>query len=190
MKNSNKILPAIAFALFFAVCLCADGIMDMISPIEAEKTEQLVVTYDYEKPSAEPIETPAPEHDYSWIPLAENLAEQLVNSCEEFNVPLELAIAVMEQESNFQVDALNETTGCYGLMQLNPLYFPSGLSPEENIRYGVEYLGILLSQYGSEAHAATAYFYGPTDTENSWYSDEVIDKADKWRDYNGNDGNV
>lgn len=116
------------------------------------------------------------------IPLEYDLAHQLVESCLEHDVPLELAIAVMEQESGFQPDAVNPVTGCYGLYQLSPRFFPSGLTPAENIKAGVGYLGGLLELYdGDQARAATGYYYGPSERTSSWYSDEVLERAEKWR---------
>lgn len=130
-----------------------------------------------------PAERPAPEPDgpgLSYLPLDKPLAEALAASCEAWGVPLELALAVMEQESGFEVDALNPRTGCYGLMQLNPDYFPADLRPEDNIRAGVAYLGGLLDTYGDAAHALTAYYYGPTEQASSWYSDEVLARVEDW----------
>lgn len=154
-----------------------------------EPIRQVVAVYDvreqYGEEQEDEPEEEREEEDYSWIPLEEELAAVLAESCGENGVPLALALAVMEQESCFQADALNIRSGCYGLMQLNPSFFPSGLSPADNIRYGVEYLGDLLEQYGDEAHAATAYFYGPTDMETSWYSDDVMENMEKWGEYVG-----
>ena len=177
----KNILSGLAFCGLFTAALLADGIMGAaapIEPVEEETAEAVIVETPAPVRSVE--EASDPENDYSWIPLADDLAEQLVESCEEYEVPLELALAVMEQESGFQTDALNEATGCYGLMQINPSYFPSGLSPAENINAGVEYLGELMEMYGDKGHAATAYFYGPTDQAESWYSSEVMEKAEKW----------
>ena len=70
--------------------------------------------------------------------------------------------------------------GCYGLMQLNPEYFPSGLTAGENIRTGTEYLGSLLDRYGDTGAALTAYNAG-YDTGNRGYTEKVIGAAEKWR---------
>lgn len=128
----------------------------------------------------EPEEVPEEGVDLSYIPLDKPLAETLVESCEALSVPLALALAVMEQESRFQADAVNKESGCYGLFQLNPRYFPQNLTPAENIETGVAYLGELLETYGDEAHALTAYHYGPTEVTESWYSGQVLEKMETW----------
>lgn len=114
------------------------------------------------------------------VPLTYELQDITQTACEEFGVPYSLALAVMEQESGFRTDAENPS-GCYGLMQLNPDFFPSGLSPAENIRSGVSYLGELLDTYEDIEQAVTAYFYGPSDRTSSWYSDEVLGRVEKWK---------
>lgn len=105
----------------------------------------------------------------------------LAEACEGEGVPLELAVAVMEQESEFDVDIVS-SKGCYGLMQLNPDYFPRGLSPADNIRAWVGYLGELVATYDTTEAAVTAYFYGPSERVSSWYSDEVLARAEKWKE--------
>lgn len=120
------------------------------------------------------------------IPLSDEFVAVLVGACKEYGVPLALGVAVMERESNFNPDVVSPS-GCYGLLQLNPDYFPSGLSPADNIRAGVGYLGELLATYDTTAAAVTAYFYGPSERVGSWYSDEVLERVEKWKEVTRND---
>lgn len=113
------------------------------------------------------------------IPLPDELVGVLVEACEESGVPVALALAVMERESGFEVEAVNPT-GCYGLMQLNPEYFPSDLSPAGNIRAGVGYLGELLAKHESTSAAVTEYFWGPSSRTSSEYAKEVMERVSKW----------
>ena len=102
----------------------------------------------------------------------------LLEACEENGVELALALGVIEVESRFRVNADNGL--CYGLMQLNRRYFPADLSPSENIRHGVEYLGQLLARYSTVEAALTAYNAGH-DTGNRAYANAVLAAAEKWR---------
>ena len=82
------------------------------------------------------IELPAPEPEPSEeismctynpaIPLSAELQAVLYEACEENDVPVALALGVIEVESCFLADADNGQ--CYGLMQLNRKYFPDKLS--------------------------------------------------------------
>ena len=175
--------PFVAEALVPSECIEEPAMIQEADKLDAgiPVSEDIPTNTAAELWSAE-TEWPEIEPNYDYIPLDKPLAEALVSSCEEWGVPLELALAVMEQESGFQPDAVNPATGCYGLMQLSPKWFPGGLSPEENIRTGVSYLGELLELYdGDQARAVTAYYYGPSDRDSSWYSNEVLERAEGWK---------
>ncbi len=134
------------------------------------------------------IELPAPEPEPSEeiqmsicdpaIPLSAELQAVLFEACAENDVPVALALGVIEVESCFLADAVSPE-GCYGLMQLNPKYFPDGLSPADNLRAGIEYLGRLLGQYGDPAAALTAYNAG-YDTGRRAYANAVLAAAEWW----------
>ena len=112
-------------------------------------------------------------------PLSDELYIVLLDACEESGVEVPLALGVIEVESGFDVDAVSPA-GCYGFMQLNPEYFPSGLTAGENIRTGTESLGSLLGRYGDTGAALTAYNAGH-DTGDREYAETVIEADEKWR---------
>lgn len=102
----------------------------------------------------------------------------LRKACEETGVPAPLALGLIQCESGFDVDAVS-AKGCYGLMQLNPKYFPIDLSPEDNLRVGIAWLASLLEQYGGTGAALTAYNAG-YDTGNRGYANAVLEAAEWW----------
>lgn len=112
------------------------------------------------------------------IPMSAEHQAALYEACEANGVPLELALGLIYTESRFQADADNGTS--YGLCQLNRDYFPDGLSPEENIKAGVEYLGALLERYDTVEGALTAYNAG-SDTGSRVYANAVLEAAEMWR---------
>ena len=133
------------------------------------------------------IELPAPEPEPSGeiqmsiydpaIPLSAELQAVLFEACTENDVPVALALGVIEVESCFLADADNGQ--CYGLMQLNRKYFPDELPPADNLRAGIEHLGRLLGQYGDPAAALTAYNAG-YDTGRRAYANAVLAAAEWW----------
>lgn len=129
-------------------------------------------------PGPLPTPTPAPDPYDPAIPLSAELQAALREACAEHGVPVPLALGVIQVESRFQPDAVSPE-GCYGLMQLNPKYFPAGLSPADNLRAGIEYLGRLLEQRGDTAAALTAYNTGH-DTGSRTYADAVLAAAEGW----------
>lgn len=116
------------------------------------------------------------------IPLSPDLAAVLTAACAREGVPLDIALGVMEVETGgtFDPTVVNPVSGCYGLMQLNPVYFPSGLSPAENIQAGIGYLGELLARYGATDAALTAYHDGH-DTGRRGYANAALEAAKRWR---------
>ena len=119
--------------------------------------------------------------EQSGIPLSPDLASVLTAACEVEGVPLDIALGVMDVETGgtFDPTAVNPVSGCYGLMQLNPVYFPSGLTPSENIQAGIGYLGELLARYDTTDAALTAYHDGH-DTGRRGYAIAVLEAAKRW----------
>lgn len=114
------------------------------------------------------------------VPLSYDLQDALHTSCERYEIDYTLALGLIEVESNFDPEIVNPTSDCYGLMQLNVRYFPSGLRPEENIDYGLAYLREQIDRYGSLEAGLQAYHDGH-DTGARWYARAVLEAAEHWR---------
>lgn len=177
------------------VSMLANAVRATAADIEAqeimERAQERIDLYKARVPAAErPVvvvaareehETPGPEPAEDWyiesIPLDKQLQEVVFDAACEFGVDYFLAMGLIKVESEFDVDVVS-ACGCYGLTQLNPEYFPSGLSPEENVRAGMEYLGQLLDAYqGDESAALRAYNLGYDDGDRT-YSNAVLSAAD------------
>lgn len=112
------------------------------------------------------------------VPLRAELQTVLLDACSESGVDPLIMLGLIETESGFKEDAVS-TTGDYGLCQLNHNYFDPTLSPEENLRAGVELLGKHLQTYGTVGAALTAYHVGHDDGTRA-YAGVVIEKATAW----------
>lgn len=144
-------------------------IPEYIEPVKAELV-----------PLASALEKPKePEWYREDVPLSRELQETLYLACEEQGIDYAVGLGLIEVESTFRENAVSRT-GCYGLCQLSPKYFPKNLSPAENIRTGIEYLGYQLGRYGTIETALTAYHAGH-DTGNRRYANAVLSAAEKWR---------
>lgn len=113
------------------------------------------------------------------VPLEAELQEAVWDACQEHNVEYELVLGLIEVESTFRTDAVS-CVGCYGLMQLNPQYFPTDLSPADNVRYGVTYLAEKLDQYAGDVGAALTAYNAGHDTGNREYAEKVVAAAERW----------
>lgn len=113
------------------------------------------------------------------VPLDYSLQDHLHTACEANNVPYHVALGLIEVESGFDAEAVSPA-GCYGLCQLNPEFFPDGLTPAENIEAGIGYLWALLERYG-DLEAALCGYHDGHDTGRRGYSDAVLEAANHWK---------
>lgn len=188
------VILCIIVILAFASML-ANAVRATAADIEAretmERAQKRINLYKSSIPAAErPIvvvaereehETPDPEPAEDWyiesIPLDKQLQKVVFDAACENGVDYFLAMGLIHVESNFDVDAVSDC-GCYGLTQLNPEYFPSGLSPEENVQTGMEYLGQLLDAYQGDVQAALRAFNRGYDDGARGYPNAVLMAAE------------
>ena len=179
-KRLESLFPALTLAAGVAVVLA--GWHGLTRPIvragEAAPIPVASVCIALPEPEPEPSEEILLYIYDPAIPLSAELQTVLREACGSADVPVALALGVIQVESCFQVDAVS-AEGCYGLMQLNPKYFPDKLSPEDNLRAGIEHLGRLLGEHGDTAAALTAYNAG-YDTGRRGYANAVLVAAEWW----------
>ena len=96
------------------------------------------------------------------VPLDAELQSYTEKMCDLYDVPLELAYAVMQVESGFTPAACS-STGDYGLMQINSindgwlkdkLGITDLLDARQNIQAGCYMLGMYLSEYEGNVNCA------------------------------------
>ncbi len=88
----------------------------------------------------------------------------------EYNhVPYILVLAVMEQESRFQLDA--DSGDSYGLMQIHHIHGPREIvmEPHENIKIGTWLLGYLWTRYHDWNKVLVAYNCGETGAQQMYF---------------------
>lgn len=160
--------------------------LSSVQPVEVASSEISIVTIDsnylppnekvtYERPTA-PIS--------EMIPLDEELQEYLYETCEEYNVDYNLALAVMWQESEFNPKLISRTND-YGLMQINVcnhkwlsniLNIVDFLDPKQNIEAGIYMLSMLKEKYEDEHKVLMAYNYGEGGAKACWISGIVTSR--------------
>ena len=186
-------LSGIAWALTFLVVACICGVV--LERIEEPPTE--------ETPTPAPVVTVQPEETESGedplegekidaalvaqgylredVPLDYTLQDILYTACDANGIPHEVGIALIDVESEFNPAAVSPN-GCYGLCQLNPKYFPTGLSDGDNIRTGIAYLGEQLERYDGVLEAAVTAYNAGHDTGKRFYASQVLAAAEWWKE--------
>ena len=123
-------------------------------------------------------EDPVPYEPITYhVPLDADLQQYTADMCDRYDVPLELAYAVMEVESGYTADA-RSSTGDYGLMQINSinadrlkaeLGVTDLLDARQNIQAGCYMLGEYLQKYDRNVNCALmAYNLGESGARKAW----------------------
>lgn len=172
--------------------LAADKPGAVLAAVTEEPAFYQIVTESEPTPSAEPewqtftataVPTPETVIDtepvtvYFDVPLSKELQDYIRNLCDEYGVPIELVIAVIDVESTFRADVVSETND-YGLMQINKcnhewltdkLGVTDFLDPYQNINSGVHILsGHLEVTNGDIELALMRYNNGATGAKKLW----------------------
>ena len=102
---------------------------------------------------------PAPYEPITYhVPLDADLQQYTAEMCDLYEVPLELAYAVMQVESDYTVSATS-STGDYGLMQINSI----------NAEWLKDELGSYLALYDGDINRTMmAYNLGKSGAEKAW----------------------
>ena len=170
--------------------------VELVYKTKIPEIAEPVAVEDPEEP--EKIEQALLEQGYlhEEVPLDYDLQCHLIAVCDEYEVPYEIALGVIQAESSFTADASNGT--CFGYMQINKinaewLREDIGVTdltdPYQNIRSGVYILSDLYADYGDWHKALIAYNYGPSGAQEhvfskgyttTSYSRTVMSYAESW----------
>ena len=114
---------------------------------------------------------------YFDIPLSKELQDYIRNLCDEYGIPIELVIAIIDVESTFRANIVSKTND-YGLMQINKcnhewltdkLGVTDFLDPYQNIKSGVHILSAHLEvTNGNIELALMRYNNGATGAKKLW----------------------
>lgn len=120
------------------------------------------------------------------IPLSYELQAMLYGACIEFEIDYDLALAVVEQETDFR-NIVGDDGASVGFMQIQDRWWGDLMEeigardltdPEDNFRTGCAILRQLLDRYGNTEDALSAYNTGrPGETR---YSREVMERMQKY----------
>lgn len=156
------------------------SVEDAAETIAAPVAEAEAVVADEPAPAQEPSE-PVFKY-YPDIPLAENLQHVLFDACIRNDISYEVALALIWSESGFNVNSNNGI--CYGLCALHKYYYPTNLTPEENINAGMDLLGLYKNRYDSDIEKALdAYGNGSFNGTVTKYTKIVMRRAEGFKEF-------
>lgn len=175
IENLAFVLVAGAFALGLAG---AKVITDNIEKHEPEPEEIQTVTLQMlsDQDECKPKKT---ERIYFDVPLSEEIQDTIFAECEKHNIDPALVVALIERESDFDVEAVGDGGRSLGLMQvmykhhterMTELNCGDLLDPNQNIKVGVDFLAELIGKYDSIGEALTAYNAGEAGAYKHYFS--------------------
>ena len=135
-----------------------------------------------------PEEPGPPEWYIADLPLDRELQKALWDACQEFSIDYALALAIIEQETNYS-NILGDGGASVGFFQVQSRWWGELMErigaddltdPVDNFRTGCAVLQELLLRYnGSVTDALTAYNSGHPG--QSAYASAVMERAEVWR---------
>lgn len=176
------LIVAAEFRLSVTLCLveAEDAQVEAVMAAAQERVDNYLATLPaQERPvvvsvplaatAAEPDEPETPEWYIETVPLEPELQRALWDACGEFGIDYHLALAVIEQETDFR-NLCGDGGQSIGYFQVQPRWW-AGLmeeigvddltDPVDNFRGGCAILAQLLGQYGGSVEdALTAYNTG------------------------------
>ena len=211
----------VAFSLFFvALCVCTLVFIPAEKPVEntvasenaqtepaQEQTLNYESIFDKEYPELvienrkkddaglvlykQPQSRAAVEWYYSRVVNSREVAQAVLQSAEEFNIPLSLAFALAQTESNFKVTAMHKNTNGSidrGLFQLNSTSFPKleesdFYDPKTSAHYGLSHLRFCLNTAGNEIAALAMYNAGANKVRKNSTHQITLDYISKIQNY-------
>lgn len=120
------------------------------------------------------------------IPMSYELQAMLYGACLEFEVPYELALAVIEQETNFR-NVTGDDGASEGYMQVQQRFHKDRMDelgvtdlmdPDGNFRVGCSFLSDCIEKYGLEKGLG---YYNSGKAQVTRYSREVMERMQKYR---------
>lgn len=152
---------------------------------DTEEETQTPVGYTYAK-HIEPTTT-EPPHNIVDVPLDAPTQHWLYGLCSDYNVDFYIILAMIEIESHYNPDAVNDSGTCVGYMQVNPTYHSMGMditAPLSNLLAGVSLMQRLLEHSGNDyTWALNAYNGGGAYADSihgeTYYSETVKQIAER-----------
>lgn len=121
------------------------------------------------------------------VPLDESVQLYIVELCKEKQISPELVLAMIEQESRYNIDIVGDNGNSLGLMQIQPRWHKDRmdrlgcdnlLNPYENVTVGVDILLELFEKYDGDVYMVLmAYNGGPSYAQKMMNKGKISDYA-------------
>lgn len=195
-KKYRKVLKDFLAACVITVLVILASSKEQI-PTSTEEVNNDLIRWKQEI-SVEPLEVDiveetAPKMAFYDVPLSKDLQLHIFAECEKHNIAPAIVIAMIEQESNWKLDAIGDDGNSFGLMQVQKHHHKERmdrlgctdiLDPFQNVTVGIDYLAELKEENSDLYWVLMAYnggrAYSTSRMDSGNYSDyaiEVVERA-------------
>lgn len=162
----------------------AAELMGVIEPVhngafaEQPSNELQVIELEANITYVEEVLVPAEITPPYSIDLSPELQSYIIRLCEQYRIPPELVLAVIEKESGCDAAATGDSGNSQGLMQIQLRWHKERMArlecsdlydPWQNVTVGIDFLAELLSQYQTVEMALMVYNAGATGAQEMWF---------------------
>lgn len=186
---SCVILVCLLFFAFAAGVACterAEAAPEAGRSVEAVETAAVMPVSAAQEPQERQLGPCEDTYLRDDIPLSYELQAMLYGACKEFEIEYTIALAMIEQETNFK-NIMGDGGKAYGYFQVWPKWHKDRMAqlgvsdlmdPEGNFRVAMHFMRENLDRYGSLEDALSYYNTGaPGQTR---YSREVMERMQKY----------
>lgn len=173
MKN---LIVVSMFALWAVtgIILCANPKVEMLpsdTPIKIVEPDVEALEYKLEQEELENNTNHWVNHYPKLydIPLSGQVQHHIKDICAEYDVDMELVLAIIQRESEYKADAISADGLAYGLMQIVPICHKERmnrlevsdiLNPYQNVEVGIDTLAYLFERYNNTNYVLMCYNMG------------------------------
>lgn len=190
--------------VFLAVLVLAGGAAGYLLGVLTTPHKTVTVTKTIEVPVHETDGLPQETEVFLFdVPLSDSLQRYIYEICADEGVPVTLALAMIEHESEFNPEVVSSTND-YGLMQINAINHEwleekyrtaDFLNPYQNAFCGITIIGSYIEKYGDYGKALMAYSMGNYGAQKAWengvtstaYSTKILGLMDEYEEVLRND---
>lgn len=162
---------------FLTVIAFLGGLVGYAVGVVFAPQKTVTITEKVEVPSYDSGNLPQDEKVFLFdIPLSHSLQKYIYEICADKDVPVTLALAMIEHESGFNPEIVSSTDD-FGLMQINAINHEwleeeyrtaDFLNPYQNVFCGITIIGSYIEKYGDYGKALMAYNMGDYGAQKAW----------------------
>lgn len=198
-KQKKQAIGQMILAAFMCAAIVIPGMVAVDAATKKEQAAQMELAEQEKRAitdkiaaikdvAAEPVKEPVLMAYYDSIPLGKELQHYIIEKSHENGISPAIIMAMIDQESDFDIADIGDDGQAYGLMQIWPKWHYERmqrlgctdlLNPYHNVTVGIDYLCELLNKYGDMAKALTAYNRGHYSGTVTEYAKAVLEKADE-----------